>query len=266
MIPDEAGYDPDGNLVVQVFQVEQQRFASPTSRSVLSDHCQRLSFAVYDTHDNYISQVNQQSDDTSFGEVRFRLEPGTYQLVVVGHSSSEAPSMKDLHKIYFKNAGGFSDTFLYHTQIEVGYDEATVQADLQRIVSLCRVVFTDPIPDEVKEINFRYVGGSGTFDATTGLGSANSTQVMTFPVEGGQHPSTFDLYTILRDTEATLQLQVKAFDANHDIYRDDEFQVPMKQRTITKLTGAFFTGSPNTPIHIVIGINDEWEGEETINF
>jgi len=268
VFPDLNQGDADGNLVVSVFQVEQQQFAAPLTRATLADYCNCLNFAVYDTDGKRIKQVNQKVADAGFGAVAFAVEPGTYQVVVVGHSSNGNPTMTDPKKIRFDNKDGYSDTFLYSTKVTVGEadQEVEVDANLHRITSLCRVVFTDAIPDQVSQMQFEYTGGSGAFDAATGLGSVNSTQKMTFSVEPGQEARSFDLYTILRDTEGTLHLKAMAQDANQNIIRERAFEVPMKQRVITKLSGPYFSGSDGSTVSIVIGINTDWEGEQTIEF
>ena len=268
VFPDLNQGDADGNLVVSVFQVEQQQFAAPLTRAALADYCSTLNFAVYDADGQRIKQVNQKVADAGFGAVAFAVEPGTYQVVVVGHSSNGNPTMTDPKKIRFDNKDGYSDTFLYSTKVTVGEADQKVEVDanLHRITSLCRVVFTDAIPDQVSQMQFEYTGGSGAFDAATGLGSVNSTQKMTFSVEPGQEACSFDLYTILRDTEGTLHLKAMAQDANQNIIRERAFEVPMKQRVITKLSGPYFSGSDGSTVSIVIGINTDWEGEQTIEF
>ena len=265
--PDVNQGDADGNLVVSVFQVEQQPLAGALTRATLADYCSRLNFAVYDAVGHRLKQVNQKVTDAGYGTVAFALAPGTYQVVVVGHSS-ENPTMTNPKKIQFSNADGYTDTFLYSTMVEVGEDDDEIQVDahMHRITSLCRVVFTDAIPDQVTQMHFEYTGGSGAFDAATGLGSVKSTQKVDFEVEPGQENCTFDLYTILHDTEGTLQLRAEAMDANQNVVQQRDFEVPMKQRVITKLTGPYFSAPSGSTITIVIGINTDWEGEQTIEF
>lgn len=267
LLPDEnsTGGDADGNLIVSVFQIEQQSFAVPLTRAMLTDYCSRLSMAVYDAKGSLVKQVHQSVGDASFGSAAFSLDPGTYRIVVVGHSSGK-PTMTDPAKIKFDNSDGFTDTFLHSATVQISAEEEenVVQAHLKRITSLCRVVFTDAIPAGVTQMYFEYKGGSGAFDATTGLGSVNSTQKMTFAVEPGQQDCTFDLYTFLRDTEGTLQLQASAQDENGNEVCGRTFQVPMKQRMITRLSGPYFSGTSS--VNIVIGIDAEWEGEQIVNF
>ena len=268
VIPDTYQGDANGNLVVSVFQVEQQSFAGALTRAALADYCSTLNFAVYDADGQRIKQVNQKVADAGFGAVAFAVEPGTYQVVVVGHSSDGNPTMTDPKKIRFDNKDGYSDTFLYSTTVTVSEDdqEVEVDANLHRITSLCRVVFTDTIPDKVTQMHFEYTGGSGAFDAATGLGSVKSTQKVDFEVEPGQENCTFDLYTILHGSEGTLHLKAEAQDANQNIIRERAFEVPMKQRVITKLSGPYFSGSDGSTVSIVIGIITDWEGEQTIEF
>ena len=259
--------DLDGNLVVSVFQIEQQSFGTSLTRAVIADYCSRLSYAVYDADGKLVKQIHQQVGDSGFGTAYFKVGPGTYQVVVVGHSSGN-PTMTNSKKIKFENKDGFTDTFLHNSNVVVtdADDEEQVQAVMRRIVSLCRVVFTDAIPDGVSQMRFEYKGGSGAFDAATGLGSVNSTQKETFPVDAGDENCCFDLYTFLHDTEGTIHLQATALDDNDNELREREFDVPLKQRMITKLSGPYFSGTTGSSITIVIGINAEWEGEQTIEF
>ena len=268
IIPDEDSTqgDADGNLTVTVFQIEQQSFAVPFTRATIADYCSRLSYAVYDTEGKLVKQINQKDTDAGYGTASFKVSPGTYQVVVVGHSSGN-PTMTNPQKIKFDNKDGFTDTFLHNSQVVVGDDdEEMVHAVMNRIVSLCRVVFTDAIPDGVTQMRFQYKGGSGAFDASTGLGSVNSTQTEFFPVEPGETSCVFDLYTFLHDTEGTIHLQATAYDASNNIIKDREFDVPLKQRMITRLSGPYFSGSSGSSITIIIGINAEWVGEQTIEF
>ncbi|MBQ6917486.1 MAG: hypothetical protein IJQ64_06785, partial [Prevotella sp.] len=79
VIPDTYQGDANGNLVVSVFQVEQQSFAGALTRAALADYCSTLNFAVYDADGQRIKQVNQKVADAGFGAVAFAVEPGTYQ-------------------------------------------------------------------------------------------------------------------------------------------------------------------------------------------
>lgn len=89
-------------------------------------------------------------------------------------------------------------------------------ATLDRIVALCRFVITDDIPADVRKMQFYYTGGSGAFNAATGLGSVASKQTVTFDVSSGSQKQ-FDLYTFLHDLSDTIALKVTALDASGNV-------------------------------------------------
>ena len=168
--------------------------------------------------------------------------------------------MSDPKKIQFKNAQGFTDTFLYCGNLTVGDERSEITVVPERIVSLCRFVLKDDYPADVKKIRFYYTGGSGAFDATTGLGCVNSKQSLMFDVTDGR--KQFDLYTFLHDTEGTIHLTVTAYGADDLVLYEREFDVPMKRNRVTSMTGSFFTGS----ISLSIAIDTDWEDEFRLAF
>lgn len=237
----------NGNLVVSV----------PTDGLTST----RLNFAVYDTSGTRVKQVNQQFGNADFGVANFQLAPGDYLLVVVAHSSDGNPTMSDPKKIQFKNSQGFTDTFLYCDTITVDDSRKELQVVPQRIVSLCRFVIKDEYPADVKKMRFYYTGGSGAFDATTGLGCVNSKQSLMFDVTDGQ--KQFDLYTFLHDTEGTVHLTVTAYGANDVVFYEREFDVPMTRNKMTWLTGFYFSGSV---ILSSITIDTDWDQDLYMSF
>ena len=276
IIPDDdAAGSMNGNLRVSVFAIEKTPFASltraanntPTRASeAASAVVTRLNFAIYDPSGLRLKQVNQTSDMADFGHVSFQLEPGTYQLVVVGHSASGNPTMTNLSKIQFTNATGYTDTFLCYSEVTIGEEAVDYQVSLDRIVALCRFVLTDEvIPSDVKKMQFYYTGGSGAFNATTALGCVNSKQTVTFDVTSGQ--KQFDLYTFLHDLSDTIALKVTALDASGNVLYERDFDVPMEQNHITWLSGAFFNGSGSSSTTITgVTVNTDWAGETHLTF
>ena len=253
---------PDDNLVVRV----------PTDGLSSS----RLNFAVYDTDGTRVKQVNQQiplSRTASFQlapqrrssppscAASFQLAPGSYFLVVVAHSSDGNPTMTNPRKIQFTNAQGFTDTFLYSEYITIADERKELNVTPKRIVSLCRFVLTDDYPADVAKMRFYYTGGSGAFDATTGLGCVNSRQSQVFNITDGR--KTFDLYTFLHDTEGTIRLTVSALDVSDVELTRREFDVPMKQNRITSMTGSYFTGSISISF---LTIDTDWDPEYRLTF
>lgn len=265
LVSEEKTDGNDDNLRVSVFEIEKTPFASLTRGEATSDICTHLNYAVYTEDGTRVKQVNQTSDAENFGSASFQLEEGDYLLVVVGHSSLKNPTMTNPAKIQFTNASGYTDTFLYSGDITIGEEPENKQVALNRIVALCRFVMTGDYPAEASQMRFYYTGGSGAFDAKTGLGSVKSKQDLFFDVSSGQ--KQFDLYTFLHDTEGTIHLTVTAYDDDDNILNERVFDVPMERNHITWLSGDFFSGSGSSATTISgITVNTDWGGETHLNF
>ena len=260
---EEESEDTEGNLTVTVWQSGHEPFPTMTRATSLDDY-NRLNYAIYTSDGTRVKQVNQTRENTGFGSATFQLEPATYQVVVVAHNCNKNPTMTNLNKIQFTNAMGDTDTSLYYGEVEVTEEHKDVQVDLERIVSLCRVIITDEYPEDVTQMRFQYKGGSGAFDAKTGYGCVNSTQTLFFDVTNGQ--KQFDLYTYLHDEEGTLHLLATAYDDADNVIHEREFEVPMLYNQITRFSGPFFTGSGNGSLDITIVINTDWSGVQDITF
>ncbi len=263
----DASEELNGNLRVSVYQIEQTPFAGSTrTTEAASAACTKLNFAIYDEGGSRLKQINQQSSADDFGSVAFQLDEGTYQLVVVGHSANGNPTMTDPTKIQFSNATGYTDTFLCYGEVTIGEDPVDYEVSLDRIVSLCRFVITDDIPAEVKKMRFYYTGGSGAFNAVTGLGCVASKQDVKFDVTPAGSKQ-FDLYTFLHDQSDNIALTVTALDASGNELYSRQFDVPMQQNNITWLSGAFFNGSGSSSTTISgVTVNTDWAGETHLTF
>ena len=259
--------DKYGNLHVSVTEIEKTPFASLTrGTEPVSNVCTRLNFAVYDMGGSRLKLVSQTSDKAGFGQCAFQLEEGDYQLVVVGHSAKGNPTMTNPEKIQFTNTTGYTDTFLCYSEVNIGEEQVDYEVSMDRIVSLCRFVITDDIPAEVKKLRFYYTGGSGAFNATTGLGCVASKQTVTYDVTPASEKQ-FDLYTFLHDLSDNIALTVTALDASGNELYSRQFDVPMQQNYITWFSGAFFNGSSSSSTAITgVTVNTSWAGETHLTF
>ncbi len=264
-LPDETKNSPKGNLTLTIYQIEQTPFTS--TRAVASDICTRINFLVYDEESTRIQNIGQRVGDSDFGTTTIRLDPGTYRIVTLAHSSKNNPTSTNPTKIQFTNDNGYSDTFYHSDLITIDDEPLTLSMKLNRIVALCRFVINDDIPSTVDKIEFTYTGGSGAFDAATGLGSVKSTQKMTFSNPQGQ--KEFDLYTFLHDLTGTIKLKVTATDNSANVIQQREFDIPLQQNQITRFTGTFFSGESDPTSRsasLSVTLNTKWNGENTINY
>lgn len=266
ILEDEGTAALDGNLMVDVLEIENISFESLTrGDQAASEVCNRLNFAIYDMGGSRLKQINQEKGKAGFGTVSFQLEEGDYELVVVAHSSKGNPTMTNPAKIQFTNATGYTDTFLYTGKVSVDEESEGLTISLHRITSLCRFVITDDIPESVKKIQFYYTGGSGAFDAATGMGCVASKQTVTFDLTS-ESRKQFDLYTFLHEPSDQIALKVTAMDADGKELYVREFDVPMERNRVTRLSGNFFDGSGSSTTIGGITINAEWDGETNVEF
>ncbi|MBR1801031.1 MAG: hypothetical protein IJ767_05985 [Bacteroidaceae bacterium] len=253
-----------GNVTLCMSELESQSFqtiAKGTDKELPNHLC----FVIYDMGGNRLKQVNQTSGMADFGQATFQLDKGTYQLVLLAHSSAKNPTMTNLSKVQFNNSIGYTDTYMYYSTLTVGDQPLQLEFTLDRIVALCRFVISDPIPEGATQMRFTYTGGSGHFSALTGLGITNSKQVVTRMVQAGQQYQVFDLYTFLPDTEGTISLAATALDAAGNDLCEWEYEIPMAQNQITWLTGNFFTDGDEPPrqwtVTPNIDIDSHWGSE-----
>ena len=266
ILDEESEVTLDGNLMVDVLEIENISFESLTrGDQAASEVCNRLNFAIYDMGGSRLKQINQDKGKAGFGTVSFQLEEGDYELVVVAHSSKGNPTMTNPAKIQFTNATGYTDTFLYTGKVSVDEESEGLTISLNRITSLCRFVITDDIPESVKKIQFYYTGGSGAFDAATGMGCVASKQTVTFDLTS-ESRKQFDLYTFLHERSDQIALKVTAMDADGKELYVREFDVPMERNRVTRLSGNFFDGSGSSTTIGGITINAEWDGETNVEF
>lgn len=266
ILDEESDVTLDGNLMVDVLEIENIPFESLTrGDQAASEVCNRLNFAIYDMGGSRLKQINQEKGKAGFGTVSFQLEEGDYELVVVAHSSKGNPTMTNPAKIQFTNATGYTDTFLYTGKVSVDEESEGLTISLNRITSLCRFVITDDIPESVKKIQFYYTGGSGAFDAATGMGCVASKQTVTFDLTS-ESRKQFDLYTFLHEPSDQIALKVTAMDADGKELYVREFDVPMERNRVTRLSGNFFDGSGSSTTIGGITINAEWNGETNVEF
>ncbi|MBR6418277.1 MAG: FimB/Mfa2 family fimbrial subunit [Bacteroidales bacterium] len=221
----------------------------------------RLNFVVFDMDGTRVKQVNQQSGAADFGLAEFQLEEGMYQLVVVAHSSDGNPTLANIRKVQYTNAQGFTDTFLGKSDVVIADEQVKKTVFLERIVSLCRFEITGDYPQNVAKMRFYYTGGSGAFDATTGLGCVKSKQSVLFDVTNGQN--VFDLYTFLHASEGTISLQVTAYDVDDNVLLERTYDVPLQQNHITRCSSSYFSGASMASS---IGLFNGWEGEYHLTF
>lgn len=227
----------------------------------LKDVCSSLSFAFFtEGGDLYLSK-NQQSSENDFGTLSVSLPEGTYQLVVIAHSTNGNPTFESADKVKFKD-NKVSDTF--SAELNFSTTEGPQHSlTLKRVVSMFRLVTTDIIPSNVKRFKFYYTGGSSSLNGLTGYGCVNSRQTEYRDVTDAMtgKPATFSVYTFPHVDEDELKMVVTALDASGNTVAEHTFvEVPIKPRYITQYKGKFFdeTGGQEGDITFTFVFDDTW--------
>ena len=261
----EQSEDAHANVVVQVMSFEQQPFGLAQTRGETEPVCTRLNFIVYDEDGERIRQESQQWGDDDFGIAKFKLQEGRYYLVALAHSGKGNPTSTDLHKIRFTNKTGYTDTFLFADSLLVGEEEVDCELQLKRIVSKVRFVFSDQLPENADSIRFYYEGGSGTFDATTGIGVVKSKQQQWFPVSHDE--ASYEIYTIPRADSDKLKVMVSTYSTaggKVELLTEREVSdIPIQRNRITICRGSLFNVTEQHQISI--DIDTTWD-DEAIDF
>lgn len=259
----------DANLILKVVASGTRADSAPWTT---------LNFVVYQSGSK-VKGITQKEGDESFGEVGMKLTPGSYQVMVLAHSSSANPTLSDPSNIKFTNSDGFSDTFIAYQDVTVEATAKTHEINVVRASAMVRFKTKDAKPAEAKRVRFYYEGGSGAINVLTGYGVDKSKQVVfvDLPDSLTGKPLQFDLYTFPRNDESTLKLVVSMFDENEDliVYPGTEegtrtfTNIPVKKNQITECSGYFFTdGSGENPgdepsneentTQFLVVVNPEW--------
>ena len=257
----EGPADEDANVVVQVMSFEQQPFSLTQTRGETETGPTKLNFIVYDEGGMRIRQESQQWGDSDFGIARFKLQEGRYFLVALAHSGKGNPTSTNVHKIGFTNKTGYTDTFLYADSLVVGEEEVDDELQLKRIVSKVKFVFNDQLPEDADSIRFYYEGGSGTFDAATGIGVVKSQQQQWFSVN--PNDASYEIYTIPRADSDKLKVLVTTYKTSGgkiEILTEREVcDIPIQRNCITTCRGSLF--DPTEQHQISINIDTTWDNE-----
>ena len=241
-LKDKDGATSQPNLVLNVVGSGSEA----TTRAGEESPWTRLNFVVYQ-NGKKVKGVNQEEGDEGYGKATLTLEEGTYQVLVLAHSCDGNPTLSAAEKIQFTNAIGFTDTFCYYGTIAVTNEQQTHNITLNRVTAMLRFIINDDMPANISNLKFYYTGGSGALNATTGLGCVESKQTVVIVVdpETLTKPYTFDLYTIPRETTASLNLTVTAYDETQTVVHERTFKgVEVQANKITEFSGNFFTDDP----------------------
>lgn len=253
------------NITFTVNKLEQIPFETSNiaARAVadVSKVCSRISLAIFDK-ENKITSLDQVSSDADFGTLKVKVPKGKYTVVIVAHNGEGKATLSSPTKVtFYKNK--VTDTFYYTASINIGEQPTNYNAELKRAVAMFRLRISDvQIPQNVKQFEFYYTGGSNTLNCINGFGNVNSKQreYRDIPTKSADGYYIFDVYTFPHADGKELKMKVDAIDASENSVEGIEFPlVPVTKNKVTQYTGQFFNGiHADAPTGINLSIDDKW--------
>jgi hypothetical protein len=210
----------------------------------------------------------QTSFDDDFGTLALSLPSGSYDYIIVGHSSARSATIAS-NKVSFTAQDGrkITDTFWRRDTLTVtDTDDVERDVQLQRATAMFRMVITDTVPPAVTQFKFEYQGGSADFHPATGIGITKSKQS---EIRDLTESNAYEIYTFPRADSDKLTITATALNADGAVVSTRIFEdVPISARTITQYTGKFFDGETKTigSSTFTITLNTEWDAVNEYTF
>jgi len=248
ILDEDIASTKEANVILHMTQYEQEAFGTRAATDI-TELCSRLNVAIFDADGTKVKTVAQKEGDTGYGTVALTLAAGTYQIVVIAHNGEGSATITSTEKVTFPN-NKVTDTFYYYGDLVVISEVQSYDLTLTRAVAMFRLVLTDEeMPSNVSKFKFYYVGGSSTFNPSSGYGCVNSKQTEVRTVSADFVSGTaFDIFTLPHTEEDVLtKLTVTALDANDNTVKERTFEnVPVTRNQITRYTGSFFGSGGQT--------------------
>ena len=236
------------------------------TRSIVVDGASMTDLWAFDCGaDECVVVAQQNSEDSEFGRVKFRLSKGTHTLAFVVSRGDDPEIDEGTGRIAW---GKVKDTFWCSKVVEVsGTESIELDVTLQRVVGKMSVEFGDVVPDELKKVSTYVDKWLCGLDVRTGEGVGTLSSI---EAEGTEMEVDVPAAYIGR---TGLQISLwgfsrkAGFDANVDfVWRDAAGAtiaekrcegVPIWANRVTKISGLIL----NSEAAVGVGVNGAW-GEE----
>lgn len=271
----DSGSTDDANVVLQFSVFEQVPFGTRSVQDITA-LCSRLNVAFFQ-NGTKVKTVSQKAGDSTFGTVGVTMEEGTYQLVVIAHSSDGSATISSEEKVTFPS-NLVTDVFYYYGSLKVTSTQTTYNLQLLRAVAMFRLELNSGLPANAAKIRFYYTGGSSTFSPYAGYGCVNSRQTVMMNVASGQR--VFEVFTFPHSETDELKMLITVYDSGDNILKELTLEnVPVTRNKITLYKGDFQGGGGTsggdddsgnsggtTNGGLVMKAESEWGGTDSYTF
>lgn len=238
----------------------------------MAAYCSKLNVQLFDADGQkvFATVKTQTSQDDDFGTMSLKLQPGTYLVVAVGHSSKNSATIKSLESVQFTASDGekLTDTFCHCSQIDVSGETADYTLPMYRVGAMIQFCLTDTeVPEAFAYFLMEYTGGSANFNPQTLEGNTKSTQSERRVRNSLMTHQAFT-FPYMAAT-GSIKMTVSATDAEGTVIRKRVFEnVPVTRNRITTYTGHFFEDGDGVFTQSDFGfvVHADWDGEEFYEF
>ena len=238
----------------------------------MAAYCSKLNVQLFDADGQkvFATVKTQTSQDDDFGTMSLKLQPGTYWVVAVGHSSKNSATIKSLESVQFTASDGekLTDTFCHCSQIDVSGETADYTLPMYRVGAMIQFCLTDTeVPEAFAYFLMEYTGGSANFNPQTLEGNTKSTQSERRVRNSLMTHQAFT-FPYMAAT-GSIKMTVSATDAEGTVIRKRVFEnVPVTRNRITTYTGHFFEDGDGVFTQSDFGfeVHADWDGEEFYEF
>lgn len=250
----------------------QPTFKDTTRGVSTGNYFSKLNVQLFDADgEKVFDKVKTQTkDDDDFGSLSLKLQPGTYWVVAVGHSSKNSATIKSLDLVQFTSSDGekLTDTFCHCSQIDVSRETADYTLPMYRVGAMIQFCLTDTeVPEAFAYFLMEYTGGSANFNPQTLEGNTKSTQSERRVRNSLMTHQAFT-FPYMAAT-GSIKMTVSATDTEGTVIRKRVFEnVPVTRNRITTYTGHFFEDGDGVFTQSDFGfvVHADWDGEEFYEF
>ena len=250
----------------------QPTFKDTTRGVSAGNYFSKLNVQLFDADGEKVfdKAKTQTKDDDGFGSLSLKLQPGTYWVVAVGHSSKNSATIKSLESVQFTASEGekLTDTFCHCSQIDVRGETADYTLPMYRVGAMIQFCLTDEnVPEAFAYFLMEYTGGSANFNPQTLEGNTKSTQSERRERNSLMMHQAFT-FPYMAAT-GIIKMTVSATDTEGTVIRKRVFEnVPVTRNRITTYTGHFFEDGDGVFTQSDFGfvVHADWDGEEFYEF
>jgi len=246
-----------------------------SAADTFSKYAKNLRYLVYDSNNQLVRQINQDTTTANFGHISDSFTPGTYNVVFIVNAGSVVagqPVATQGKPDYFTGSLKYNGLFYKSTSLTVTNTTINQQIALNRINAQVQVKATDVVPAVLDSVQFSFSGFQGTYAVRDGAFTIDLTisprifgHVFTAAEKG---TSNFKFSTYCFNTVQPFTVKIIRYGKTVTSTPITVNNVTSVQNKVTVLTGQIFqnlNSSTNQNAGFQISFDPNWN-DQIINY